>query len=135
MLVWEAVFGAWVGWSERDKGLLRTMLDVQRRYVELLTHGVWTPLAAASEGLEVVASRWTLGDSMLWTLVNRTAVGFSGAVELDGVAVDLELPARGVAAREPDGRLVVSPGGSDGVPELRARRVEPASRPGADVPA
>ena len=72
---------------------------------------------------------------MLWTLVNRTAVGFSGAVELDGVAVDLELPARGVAAREPDGRLVVSPGGSDAFPELRARRVEPPSVQVADVPA
>ena len=48
MLVWENVFGAWVGWSERDKGLLRAMLPIQRRHAELLATGEWTPLAAAS---------------------------------------------------------------------------------------
>src|SRR5262249_54239506 len=44
MLVWESVFGAWVGWNERDKALLRSMLPVQRRYAELLATGEWTPL-------------------------------------------------------------------------------------------
>ena len=39
MLVWESVFGSWVGWNERDRALLRGMLDVQRRHVRLLTHG------------------------------------------------------------------------------------------------
>ena len=34
MLVWDVVFGIWVGWSERDKTLLRTMLDVQRRHAD-----------------------------------------------------------------------------------------------------
>ncbi len=47
MLVWDGVFGVWVGWNERDKGLLRAMLDVQRRHAALLTHGEWTPLAGA----------------------------------------------------------------------------------------
>ena len=58
MLVWDVVFGVWVGWNERDRRLLRTMLDVQRRHAELLTHGEWTPLAARSDDLQVVGSRW-----------------------------------------------------------------------------
>ena len=32
MLVWENVFGTWVGWSPRDRSLLRAMLPVQRRF-------------------------------------------------------------------------------------------------------
>ena len=50
MLVWENVFGAWVGWNERDKELLRAMLSVQRQHAELLATGEWTPLAAAEPG-------------------------------------------------------------------------------------
>ena len=50
MLVWENVFGAWVGWNERDKALLRAMLPVQRRYAELLATGEWTPLARGERG-------------------------------------------------------------------------------------
>ena len=30
MLVWDTVFGVWVGWNERDKATLRRMLRVQR---------------------------------------------------------------------------------------------------------
>ncbi len=32
MLVWENVFGSWVGWSPRDKATLTSMLAVQRRF-------------------------------------------------------------------------------------------------------
>ena len=46
MLVWENVFGAWVGWNERDKAMLRAMRPLQRGYAELLATGEWTPLAA-----------------------------------------------------------------------------------------
>jgi sulfatase modifying factor 1 len=125
MLVWEVVFGVWVGWNERDKGLLRTVLDVQRRNARLLTEGAWTPLAATSAGVEIVGSRWTLGDTTLWALVNRTHERFEGVAELDGVAVELDVPARGVAAREPDGRIVVSPGGPASFPERPAERRAP----------
>ena len=71
MLVWENVFGAWVGWNERDKELLRAMLPVQREHAELLATGEWTPLAAASPDARVVASRWTDGETTLWALANR----------------------------------------------------------------
>ena len=32
VLVWENVFGSWVGWNERDKAVLRAMRPVQQRY-------------------------------------------------------------------------------------------------------
>jgi formylglycine-generating enzyme len=119
VLVWEVVFGVWVGWNERDKGLLRTMLDVQRRHARLLTHGEWTPLAVASDGLEVVGSQWTLDGETLVALVNRTDAPFAWH--------DLELPPKGIGAIEPDGRVVVSPGGSNAFPSRSAERV-PAPR-------
>ena len=71
ILVWENVFGAWVGWNERDKGLLRAMRPVQRQYADLLATGEWTPLAAASPDTRVVASRWSDGETTLWTVANR----------------------------------------------------------------
>ncbi|MGZ4152197.1 MAG: hypothetical protein ACXVP3_07115, partial [Actinomycetota bacterium] len=89
MLVWENVFGAWVGWNARDKAMLRGMLDVQRRHTRLLTHGEWTPLAARSDGVEVVGSRWRLGDDELWALANRTDQPFDGDVSLAGRPVRL----------------------------------------------
>ena len=44
MLVWENVFGSWVGWSRRDRSILRSMLPIQRRYVSLFSREGWTPL-------------------------------------------------------------------------------------------
>ena len=48
MLVWDAVFGVWVGWNERDKATLRRMLRVQRALTDLFINGEWTPLTDAS---------------------------------------------------------------------------------------
>jgi formylglycine-generating enzyme len=115
MLVWDVVFGAWVGWNERDKALLRTMLDVQRRHASLLTDGEWTPLAAHSDGLEVVGSRW--GD--LWTFVNRTHEPFAGDVG----PFRLAIPPRGIAAVEPDGRVSLSEYASAEFPARETRRI------------
>ncbi len=101
MLVWESVFGAWVGWSARDRSLLRAMLAVQREHAELLTAGTWTPLAARDAGRRpaVVGSSWTDGETTLWTLVNRSASAFAGEVSLGGGrTVRVELPARGLTA-------------------------------------
>ena len=71
MMVWENVFGSWVGWTERDKSILRPMLAVQRRYVRLFTGEGWTPLVPA-EAAGVYASLWEADGIRLWTLVNRT---------------------------------------------------------------
>ena len=44
MLVWDVVFGVWVGWSERDRAVWRAMRPVLRRYQDLFTGGDWSPL-------------------------------------------------------------------------------------------
>ncbi len=128
MLVWEVVFGVWVGWNERDSSLLRTMLDVQRRNVGLLTHGDWTPLAARSDDLRIVGSRWQLDGEELWLLANRSDEPFAGSIELAGATVELTVPARGLAAVEPGGRTVISSAGLSAVFPARATtRIEPPS--------
>ena len=69
LIVWENVFGTWVGWTERDRALLRAMLPVQRRFARHFTQGEWTPLIATAG--PVYATRWKLEGCTLWTLVNR----------------------------------------------------------------
>lgn len=71
MMVWENVFGSWVGWCERDKAILRAMLPVQRRYADLFCGEQWTPLVP-TEHPGVYASLWESPGRRLWTLVNRT---------------------------------------------------------------
>jgi hypothetical protein len=109
VLVWESVFGSWVGWNDRDKTLLRAMLPVQRRYAELLAAGEWTPLAARGGGVppRVVASRWTDGKHTLWAVVDSDDVPFR--VRLLGAGFEVELPAGGVAAYVDAELVMVSP--------------------------
>ena len=73
MMVWENVFGTWVGWSPRDKSILRTMLPIQRRYVKLFSGEGWTPLVP-TEAPDLFASLWegSGGKLRVWTLVNRS---------------------------------------------------------------
>lgn len=71
MLVWENVFGSWVGWNQRDQSRLRAILPIQRRYAEVFASGRWTPLVPTlMKG--VAASLWEGDGVRLWTLVNRT---------------------------------------------------------------
>lgn len=77
MMVWENVFGSWVGWNARDRSLLRSMLPVQRRYTQLFTGESWTPLVP-TEQKQVYASLWMGNGLRLWTLVNRSATPVTG---------------------------------------------------------
>ncbi|WNB85875.1 SUMF1/EgtB/PvdO family nonheme iron enzyme [Cellulomonas sp. ATA003] len=75
LMVWEVVFGVWVGWNERDATTLRRMLPVQRRLSRLLVDGEWVPLAPLLPGAReagVHASSFTRNGVTLWTLVNRS---------------------------------------------------------------
>jgi formylglycine-generating enzyme len=119
MLVWENVFGAWVGWSERDRRTLRGMTAVQRRHSHLLAHGSWTPLAANSDDLAVVGSHWELDGEELWALANLRDEPFSGRV----AGVELELPGRGLAAVSEGGVEVIG-GGSGDYPARKTVRIE-----------
>lgn len=73
MLVWENVFGSWVGWSPRDRAALSAMLRVQRRFARHLSHGEWTPLADPADvtAPSIFSSRFELDGSRLWTVVGR----------------------------------------------------------------
>ena len=79
MMVWENVFGSWVGWSARDRAILRTMLPIQRRYAALFCGEGWTPLVP-TEGRRVYASLWTGDGLRLWTLINRSEKAVEGAL-------------------------------------------------------
>jgi formylglycine-generating enzyme len=61
--------------------------------------------------VEVVGSRWRLGDDELWALANRLDEPFAGEVDLDGRPMRLELPRLGLAAVTPGG--IVTFGGGD----------------------
>src|SRR5262249_35885096 len=135
MLVWECVFGSWVGWNRRDRSTLRAMVAVQRRFTSHLSRGAWTPLDGNLPG-PVFCSRYDLEESSLWVLANRSDEGHDGVlleagpraghrwfeltmgaelhpVVSSGVAtVEGRIPARGVAAV-----IALAPGEADA--ELR----------------
>jgi hypothetical protein len=127
MLVWDTVFGVWVGWNERDKATLRKMLRVQRAFSDLLVEGDWSPLeGATAEAIDsgVYVSRWSMEGATLWTIVNRTGTDWVG----DPLA---SVPAEGtrrhdVTAGAADIRSVTVPSrGVTGVLELGPDAPEP----------
>jgi formylglycine-generating enzyme len=133
VLVWENVFGSWVGWSDRDKALLRAMLQLQREHAGLLATGEWTPLAAHGGGTPppVVASRWTDGSTTLWAIANRGDDPFAGP--LVGEDVEVTVPAEGIGAVV-DGTQVMAAAGRESArfPSRLPQRV-PASLARSDA--
>ncbi|MCW5977390.1 MAG: SUMF1/EgtB/PvdO family nonheme iron enzyme [Bryobacteraceae bacterium] len=85
ILVWENVFGSFVGWNARDRSTLKSMLPVQRRYAPLFSGEAWTPLVAA-EMPGAFASLWEGRGLRLWTLVNRTDRAIEGPLLRIGAA-------------------------------------------------
>ena len=84
VLVWENVFGAWNGWSARDRALLRAMLPVQRHFSAAFGGEGWAPLVPTLAE-RVYASLWTFPGGRLWTLVNRADEPYEGPLlALDG---------------------------------------------------
>jgi len=79
MMVWENVFGSWVGWCERDKAILRAMVPIQRRYADWFNGEGWTPLVPTAQP-GVYASLWEIPGRRLWTLVNRTTQPIQGTL-------------------------------------------------------
>ncbi|MBE7163221.1 MAG: hypothetical protein INR72_18440, partial [Williamsia herbipolensis] len=74
MMVWEVVFGVWVGWNDRDCLVLRRMVAAQRALAELLRDGVYTPLVDLGQDAvekSVFAASFRSGDQTLLALVNR----------------------------------------------------------------
>ena len=141
LMVWEVVFGVWVGWSARDAATLARMVAVQRAAGELLLEGEWTPLTELhpdADSAGVYASRWEHEGLTLWTLANVSGTDHDGPVlpesgGEEGVHFDLTgggrlptdghtlVPAHGVAAL-----LHVAPGTA--VPEWLPGLLEELSR-------
>jgi hypothetical protein len=81
VMVWEVVFGAWVGWNARDAATLRRLLAVQRGCGDLQATGEWTPLAdlhpdATAAG--IAASSWSADGVTLWALAHRGTAAYEG---------------------------------------------------------
>ncbi len=77
MMVWENVFGTWVGWSRRDRSILRAMLPIQRRYARLFCGEGWTPLVPTLAP-DLYANLWEGDGLRLWTMVNRSDKDIEG---------------------------------------------------------
>ncbi|WP_053205108.1 SUMF1/EgtB/PvdO family nonheme iron enzyme [Jiangella muralis] len=111
LLVWETVFGVWVGWSARDRSLLRSMRRVQREYRDWLQGDDWTPLADhPGDGAPVYASRWVHDGVPLWTVVNRSDAEWDGpwlAVEATGAFTELTTGTALSVTKDEDGRTVI----------------------------
>ncbi|HEY1093738.1 MAG TPA: SUMF1/EgtB/PvdO family nonheme iron enzyme [Glycomyces sp.] len=127
ILVWDVVFGVWVGWNRRDEATLRRMLRVQRAAHDLLTTAVWAPLdGATAEAIDarVYVSRWTAGDTTLWTIVNRADEDWTG----DPLAAPLPKGGRrfDVTAGTTGGSVRVPGRGVAGVLELAPGAAEPS---------
>lgn len=83
-MIWDNVFGSWVGYSEREKSVLRSMLPIQRRFTKLFSGEHWMPLVPTTDA-NLYASQWELDGVRLWTMVNRsnnTVTGRPDHVEL-----------------------------------------------------
>ncbi len=76
-LIWENRFGCWNGWSKRARSILRSIIPIQRRYVDLFAGEAWTPLSE-HRGESIFASLWEGDGFRLFTLVNRADEPYSG---------------------------------------------------------
>jgi formylglycine-generating enzyme required for sulfatase activity len=136
MIVWENVFGTWMGWNARERTLLRSMLPIQRRYHTLFSAGEWTPLVETrAPGL--YASQWEHSGLRLWTLANRgenTARGGLLDVPHRAEAVYADLSAGRMIAPLVDGG-VAHLEGELGPRAVGAFLAGPPAELGADLPA
>ena len=83
VIVWDAVFGSWVGWNDRDRSTLRRMTRSQLALSDVLLDGEWTPLvhtATPAVDAGVYTSRFEHSNVTLWTVVNRGEHDYRGAV-------------------------------------------------------
>jgi hypothetical protein len=96
VMVWEVVFGVWVGWSDRDAQTLRRMTRAQRALHDLFVDGDWTPLVDLGESVcaaGVFGSTFASSPQRVTALVNRSgseaSVPVSVTVSGERAAYDL----------------------------------------------
>lgn len=84
MLIWENIFGQWLGWNERDKSTYRVMSAIQRHFSDLFSGENWKPLAMESPVKGVFVSQWEMDDVTLWALINRNDNPVNGVLMKTG---------------------------------------------------
>lgn len=78
IMIWENIFGQWVGWSPRDCHILKTMTGIQHYFSNMFTSNKWEPLVNYTPTPDVYASLWYDDDCKLWTLINRSYIQIDG---------------------------------------------------------
>jgi formylglycine-generating enzyme required for sulfatase activity len=80
IMIWENVFGQWVGWNERDKSILRSMSPIQQRYAGLFSGEGWVPMADESPVKNIYSNLWFNDEIRLWTVINRSENTIEGDI-------------------------------------------------------
>lgn len=98
LLIWEVVFGSWVGWDDQQVTMWREMVAVLREHHELITTGDWQPLTKLSDAAEAAslfASKFSNDGNALYLVVNKSDQDYHGEIAFSLVET---VPANGVAA-------------------------------------
>jgi iron(II)-dependent oxidoreductase len=74
---WENVWGIWNGITPRNAEATRRVAAIERAVAPYLVSAGWEPLFPTLD-YGVFASRWPLGDTTVWTIVNRNDYDLSG---------------------------------------------------------
>jgi formylglycine-generating enzyme required for sulfatase activity len=69
VVVWENVFGWWNPWTAEDRDLCRRAVRILKSFKTLFSTPDWAPLVPTLHP-QVLANRWSLGDTRIWTLAN-----------------------------------------------------------------
>ncbi len=112
IMIWDNVFGQWVGWNERDKSLLRLMSPIQKRYTSLFSGEGWIPMTDGVMTSNIYSSLWHDDQIRLWTLVNRS----ENPIEGDLLSIDSSksdhfydlIQGKEVTGKEEKGKTVLS---------------------------
>ncbi|HEU4332344.1 MAG TPA: hypothetical protein VFR40_14610, partial [Lapillicoccus sp.] len=94
VMVWEVVFGVWVGWSDRDAQTLRRMVRAQRALHHLFVNGEWTPLVDLGESVcaaGVFGSTFASPTERVTVLANRSGCSASVPVPVEPGRVRYDL--------------------------------------------
>lgn len=113
VLIWDVVFGSYVGWSPRDLSVLRAMRRVHVALADHLVHGHWTPLPGAltveASSRGIYGASYELAGCTLWPLVNRRDEAFAGPAITSGGGTWFDLVAGRTAADTGSGVEVTIP--------------------------
>jgi iron(II)-dependent oxidoreductase len=109
---WENIWGIWNGVTPRDAEATRRVATIERGVAPFLISKDWEPMSPVLR-YGVYASRWPLGEQVIWTIVNRNEYAVEGdQIEIAGQEsvryFDLYHGAELKAQARPGGRSVLA---------------------------